>query len=187
MFDWFRKKQPDEKVLASLMKAAVEGAERARAVRALATINIQIDTTFDDQKFCVRAIVAIIQNLAKVAEMTPIWLDDDRRFVAGIFAFTLSNALSYRLGTLFELTASTSAFILIAVGDDESVDVDARDVDDIASVYNDLTTKGQIIESIGMTFSRWLVTPTQENYSRLAALYKILGENVGSRDTSSMV
>lgn len=187
MFDWFRKKQPDEKMLASLMKAAAEGGERARAVRAMATINIQIDPTFDDQKFCTRAVVAIIRNLAKEAELTPIWLDDAHRFVAGIFAFTLSNALSYRLGTLFELTASTSAFILISVGDDDSIDVDAQDVDDIASVYNDLTTKGRIIEAIGTTFSRWLVTPTQENYSSLAALYKLLGEDVGSSDSSGMV
>ena len=187
MFDWFRRKQPDEKLLASLMKAAAEGAERARAVRALATINIQIDPTFDDQKFCVRSVVSIVRNLAKAAELTPVWLDDDQRFVAGTFAFVLSNALSYRLGTSFESAASTSAFILISIGDDDYIEDDSRDVDDIASAYNDLSTKGRIVEAIGTTFSRWLVTPTQENYSSLTELYKFLGQNVGSRDPSGIM
>lgn len=183
MFDWFWKKQPDEKMLASFMKAAAEGAERARAVRAMATISIQIDHTFDDQKFCVKAVVAIVRNLAKAAEQAPIWLDDDKRFVAGIFAFTLSNALSYRLGAIFDLVASSSALILTAVNDDDEETSDFKDVDDIASVYNELTAKGRIIEAIGTTFSKWLAVPSSENYFSLVALYSLLRENVASKDT----
>jgi hypothetical protein len=182
MFGWLRKRNDNVQVAAANMKAASEGAERARAVRAMATIDIQVDPTLNNLKFCVKAVVAIIRNLAKTAEHAPIWLDDDRRFVAGIFAFTLSNSLSYRLGTPFEVVASSSALILIAVDDEDDGDSDFRDVDDIASVYNDLTTNGRIIEAIGTTFSKWLLAPNLENYKSLVALYSLLRKNVSPKD-----
>lgn len=176
----FSKSKHAEQFAVSVVKAAAQGAERARVVRALATVGLQLDTKLDDEQFCVKAVIAIVRELAQASRQTPIWIDDDHRFTAGIFAFTLSNSLSYRLGSLFETVSTQAALILTSVGTGD--DDDFRDVDDLASVYNDLTTKGRIVEAIGTTFSRWLVTPTRDNYSSLAKLYSTLGGSVTSTE-----
>jgi hypothetical protein len=116
------------------------------------------------------------EHLAESSKSGPIWLDDDHRFTAGIFAFTLSNALTYRLGAPFELVASGSAFILTALSEND--EEDSRDEDDIADAYNAFTKEGDATIAIGQTFVRWLVTPSLENYVSLAELYAYMKEHV---------
>jgi hypothetical protein len=175
-----KKREAEEREFAlQMMRAAAEGGERARVVRALATVDVQIDPTFDDQRFCTRAVMAVVQDLAKRAGQSPIWLDDDHRFTAGIFAFTLANAVSFRLGASFEQVASAAALMLTAVEDGDPAE-DAKGVDEIADVYNDLTTKGRVVEAIGKTFTAWLAEPSVDNYAKLVGLYQLLGESVAS-------
>ena len=172
----FNKNTSAEQLAISMIKAAAEGAERARLTRALATVSIQLDTKLDDKDFCVKAIVAIIRDLAKAAKQTPIWIDDDRRFTAGIFSFTLANAVSFRLGAIFEIVANRASWILISSDNDEET---VRDIDDLVSAYNDLTKQGRVPEAIDNTFSNWLFAPTRDNYTSLVGLYSMLSENVG--------
>lgn len=162
-------------------QTAVEVTERGQLVSAMASVGIQIDKSFDDSKFCVRSVVAIVRKLAESAAQTPIWLEDDYRFTAGIFAFSLMNAVFYRLGVPFEQSAQSAAYILISAGDS---DEDGRDVDEIAEIYNDMTKNRIATQAIGQTFLNWIIAPTQENYDRLAGLYKILGQSVGREDRS---
>jgi hypothetical protein len=185
MFGWLSKKRelaPEDRQFAlDMMRAAAEGAERSRIVRALGTLGLKVDPASDDEKLCVRAVVEIVRDVAKRAGHSPIWLDDDYRFTAGIVAFTLANALSFRLGVPFEQAAQSAAYILTAVHDDDDrAEEDFRGVDEIAEVYNHLTTKGRIIEAVGTTFTKWLAGPTPENLDRLVALYALLGENVAT-------
>jgi len=184
MFGWLfkKKREQDLQFAATLMRAAAEGAqrgaERSKVERAIATLGLEINSESDNKDFCLKAVVAIVRDLAKSAERSPTWLDDDNRFLAGIFAFTFSNALSYRLAVSFELTASTSTFMLISAGDRESMEHDMRDIDEIGASYNRMGKEGRVIEAIGTTFSKWLVRPTNENYASLVELYRLLGNHI---------
>jgi hypothetical protein len=184
MFGFFKKKRERERQFAiDMMRAAAEGAERSRVTRAMATVGIKIDRSFEDEKFCARSVVALVRDIAKEAGQSPIWIDDDKRFTAGIVAFTLANALSFRLGVSFEETAYTAAFILTAVDDDnDEGEADGHFVDQVGDIYNHLTLKGHIVKAIGEAFIEWLVELTPKNYGVLAGVYGLLGETIAKPD-----
>jgi hypothetical protein len=180
MFGFFKKKREQDRQFAiDMMRAAAEGAERSRVTRAIATVGLKVDRSFEDEKFRARSVVALVRDVAKEAGQSPIWIDDEKRFTAGIFAFTLANALSYRLGVSFEKTAHTAAYILTAVDEDnDEGETDGQFVDQVGDIYNHLTLKGHIVKAIGEAFIEWLVEPTAKNYAVLAGVYGLLGKTI---------
>lgn len=187
MFGWFKKKRMQEDSLEAAIDAAIVGAvsvgaERSQTFRTLGTIDIEVDQEIDNQDLCIKAVVSIIKNLADAAGRSPILFSDDNRFVAGIFACAIANALSFRLSVNFEMTAKMSIFMLISSGERETMEKDIQDVDEITSSYNRIGKDGRIIDAIGMTFSNWFAYPTKENYTRLIELYRLLGNHVQKRD-----
>jgi hypothetical protein len=151
---------------------SVEGAQRSRVIRALATIGIQLPINLDDRDLCQKATVAIVRKAAKDASQQPVWLGAGHRFTAAITGFTIANELRYRLAAPFEQVASTAVAILLGA-EDES---DFNEVNEMAELYNDLSAKPGIVEAIGKSFSEWLATPSSDNYRGLVAVYQVLAE-----------
>ena len=165
---------PSDQPAAMMMKATVEGAQRSRAIRSMATIGIQLPLNLDDRDLCQKATVAIVRKVAKDASQQPVWLGAGHRFTAAITGFTIANALTYQLAAPFEQVANTAVAILLGAEDDS----DFKEVDEMAYVYNDLSAKPGIVESIGKSFSEWLLTPSTDNYLGLVAVYQVLAECV---------
>jgi hypothetical protein len=99
--------------------------------------------------------------------------DDDDRFVAGIFAFVLSNYFALVLAGGFE-EASTLAVIEV-LGMEEF----HRGFTTIQESYNQMVqSRPKILEAIGKACEAWFKNPDASQFERLVELFKILRTHV---------
>jgi len=172
MFGLFkRRKQKDLEFTETLMRAAAEGDSRAKVNRALGSKGIQLTPEKNNHQYSIQASAAIVRLIAKKAGV-PIGAngDDDDNFVAGIFAFVVSNHVSYIIGAQFEMVSSIVVIDLL--GQDA-----ASKVNDLAASYNRMSQEGRVVEAIGHNIAKWITAPTDDQFSKLAALYKVCREN----------
>lgn len=166
-----RRKQQELEFVEGLIRAAAEGDSRAKINRALGSEGVQLTPKEDNHQYSIHASATIVRLIAKEAGV-PIGVNgnEDDNFVAGIFAFVVSNHVSYMIGAQFEMVSSI--VIIDLLGQDA-----ASQVNDLAESYNRMSQEGRVVEAIGQNIAKWITDPTDEQFSKLAALYKLCREN----------
>jgi hypothetical protein len=167
MFDWLTGSKKREKLLMeSMMRAAGEGASRAKVNQALGTVGIQFPPENDNTLYCVRAASAIVRIITLKAGYSTDYADLDDRFVAGIFSFVVSNHVSLIVGAEFEFVAAIVPLDLF--GHDFADQVDA-----LGNSYNQMAQEGKVVEAIGQNVAKWIDKPTDEQLTKLASLFEL--------------
>jgi hypothetical protein len=145
---------------------------RAMVSRALESKAVQIPPALDNAEYSIRASVAIVRLIAKDANIQiGKSSDDDDGFVAGIFAFVVSNHITYIMAAPFEMVSS---IVVIDLFGQQA----ANEVRTLANSYNRMAQEGRTIEAIGQNVAKWISTPTDERFDNLVALYKLCREHV---------
>lgn len=172
VFGLFKKRKSNFPELTDLISAAAEGESRATVNRALGSKGVQLAPEDDNSPYSIQASANIVRLIAREAGI-PIGIDgnDDDNFVAGIFAFVVSNHISYMIGAPFEIVSSIVVMDLL--GQDA-----ASEVNDLADSYNRMSQEGPIIEAIGQNVAKWVSAPTDEQFSKIVDLYKLCRNHV---------
>lgn len=172
MFGIFKsRKQKGLEATREPMRSDSELHNRSKLRRALESKGIEFASQLDNSQYSIRASAAIVRLIAKETGVAVKKGDyDDDNFVAGIFAFVVSNHISFMLGTQFEIVSS---IVVIDLLGQEA----ASDVDDLADSYNRMTLEGHVIEAIGQNVAKWISTPTDEQFAKLVELYRLCREH----------
>lgn len=171
MFGLFGRKKRDEQFLVDMMRAAAEGADRAKINQALGSVGVQQNPEPDNAVFSVKASAAIVRVIAKNAGRSIPTMDDDDQFVAGIFAFVVSNHVSRLVGAPFETVSSLVLLDLFGLEWAANVSV-------IADSYNRMCQTGRVIEVIGVNVARWFNNPTHEQMGKLVELFDLCRKHI---------
>lgn len=145
---------------------------RAKVNRALGSRAAQIPSGLDNSQYSIRASASIVRLIAKEANI-PIGngSDEDDDFVAGIFAFVVSNHITYIMDAPFEIV---SCIVVVDLLGKQA----ASEVRTLANSYNRMAQEGRVIEAIGQNVAKWISTPTDERFDKLVGLYKLCREHV---------
>jgi hypothetical protein len=145
---------------------------RDKVNHALGSRAAQIPSGLDDSQYSIRASAAVVRLIAKEADIL-IGNDseEDDDFVAGIFAFVVSNHITYLLGAPFEIVATIVVIDLLG-------QQAASEVPTLMNSFNRMAQEGRVIEAIGQNVAKWISTPTDERFDKLVALYKLCREHV---------
>jgi len=167
MFEWLSgRKRRDQEFLMGLMKAAAEGDRLHRLRQAIATISVEPLHGKDATELAVDAATTLTRAMVKEANGAIV--DDDDRFVSGLFAFVFSDYFATLLAGSFEMAAPLA--VLGVLGSDEF----DRCFNTIQVSYNEMVrSKRTVIEAIGKTCEAWFKQPTPEKFARLVELYAI--------------
>ena len=93
-------------------------------------------------------------------------IDDETKFVAGIFGFVASDYLSRVVEAPFEIVSS---IVLLELFGTEY----AEHIGRVGNSYNRMAQSGQVIKTIGQNIADWISTPTDERLEQLADLFRL--------------
>ena len=144
---------------------------RAKVNRALGSRAAQIPSGLDNSQYSIRASAAIVRVVAEAADISIENGNEGDDFVAGIWAFVVSDHITYIVGTSFEVVAPIVAIDLLGL---EA----ASDVPTLINSFNRMAQEGRVTEAIGQNVAKWISTPTDERFDKLVGLYKLCREHV---------
>jgi hypothetical protein len=100
--NYFRKKE-EEKFLLELGKAYVEGEQKRMITAAINSLEKKFKAPEENNNYCVKASVLIVQQLMKSCRISPKNIVDDDLIIAGIFICILSDHISRIVVGEFEI------------------------------------------------------------------------------------
>ena len=167
MFGWLKgRRDRDQDFLDNFQRAAAKGESRARVNRALSSAGVQLAAEPDNAQFCIKASAAIVRVIVQRAGMSIREIDDETKFVAGIFGFVASDYLSRVVEAPFEIVSS---IVLLELFGTEY----AEHIGRVGDSYNRMAQSGQVIKTIGQNIADWISTPTDEQLEQLADLFRL--------------
>jgi hypothetical protein len=163
-------KRRKQRFMEGLMQAK-EAESRAKVNRALGSVGVQLAPEPDNIQYCIKASSAIVRVITQKADAPSVGLmNEDDKFVAGIFCLVASSYVSGVVGAQFEMVSSTAAIDLLGL--------DYADrVSDLGESYSSMSQNGRVIEAIGQNIAKWIASPTDDRLDKLAKLYKLCREH----------
>lgn len=170
MFGLFKgRKQSDLEFMKDLITAAAEGENRAKVNRALGSAGIQLPIKSDNAQYCIRASSAIVRLISETANVPVQTMDEDDKFVVGIFALVASDYVTRIIGAQFEIVSTIVVIDLLGHSYSENVS-------ELGDAYNRMASEGRVIEAIGQNIAKWISNPTNEQIEKLGSLFKLCRE-----------
>jgi hypothetical protein len=143
---------------------------RAKVSGALGTRATQIPPGLDNSQYSIRASAAIVRLTAKAADISIGKSNEGDAFIAGIWAFVVSDHITNIMGVSFEVVAPIVVIDLLGL---EA----AGDVPALINSFNRMGQEGRVTEAIGQNVAKWISAPTDEKFDNLVALYKLCREH----------
>ena len=142
---------------------------KEKAAAALASLGIGLDANEDDDnQFCIKATMGLTRLVMERAGAKPRSFDDTDAFIGGLFAFTIADVVTQRLGGTFEIVSSVAAGFVVPVRNDpERMGSFVRE---IISAFNGRASASTVI-AIGQTADALLKDPSDQRLARLVDLF----------------